>query len=157
MASTRENFAAYLRAAMEAAALPRVEDLSAATGGAVKISTLYRWLRADGDEDGELSWKRLRAVADVLGIPPLEMFVAAGLLSPEEARFEGRPQPPEKRTIEDEIRSDRRLSPERQEALITLLGELREEHTGRTSVRARRTQVPSDQGIDTDVNTELSG
>jgi hypothetical protein len=158
MASTRDTFAAYLRAAMGRAGLPTAPDVEDATGGAVKRGTIYRWLRGDGyGDEGEVSPRLVRAAAKALGVPPLEMFVAAGLLSAEEAGLEGEPEPPRVRTIEDDIREDRRLTPERQELLIQLLETLTEEHTGRTSVRTRRPRTSPDQGIDTDDNEELSG
>lgn len=156
MASTREKFAAFLRAAMDAAGV-RPQDVETATGGDVRMSTIYRWLRAEGDDGVELSWKRLRAVGDVLNVPPLDMAVAAGLLSAEEAGYARNPPPPVRRSIEDEIRVDPRFSPRRREALIALIEELSEEESPRTPVRPSRTRVSPDQGIDTGDNEELSG
>lgn len=156
MASTHDSFAVYLRAAMEAAGMPRAEEVAAATHGVVKVSTVYRWLRPDDDE-GERSPRRLRAVATALNVPVMDMFIAAGVVMPEEAGREGVPSPPEVPSIEDQIRTDPRVREGLKEPLIQLLEALTEEHAGRSPARTRRTNVPLDQDIDTDVNEEQSG
>jgi transcriptional regulator with XRE-family HTH domain len=148
------DFPEYLQRAMSAAGYPRPVDVERGTNGEVAQGVVGRWLAGKGESP---TISKLRPVANLLGITLAEMMVSAGLVEPYEVGLEEDPIPPKARTIEDEIRSDPRLRDDRKEALIRLLESLREEHTSRTPVRARRTHVSPDQGIDTDGNEELSG
>jgi transcriptional regulator with XRE-family HTH domain len=148
------DFPEYLQRAMNAAGYPRAVDVERGTDGGVAQGVVGRWLAGKGESP---TIGKLRPVARLLRVPLSEMMVAAGLVEPHEVGLEADPIPPEARTLEDDIRADSRLTPSRQEALIVILAELVEEHSGRTSVRSRRTHVSPDQGIDTADNEELSG
>ena len=85
-ASGRE-WAAYLESAMRSAGLSQAE-LARRTG--LAESMVSRWLRGLNQPDVP----NLRRVGPVLGVPMLELIVAAGYLSLEEAELRDAPQPP---------------------------------------------------------------
>jgi transcriptional regulator with XRE-family HTH domain len=85
-ASGRE-WAAYLESAMRSAGLTQAE-LARRTG--LAESMVSRWLRGLNQPDVP----NLRRVGPVLGVPMLELIVAAGYLSLEEAELRDTPEPP---------------------------------------------------------------
>lgn len=138
MASTTDSFAGYLRAAMDSAGLPLPRDVEEATNGVAKTTTIYRWLRGEG-EDGELSARILRAVAEVVHVPVLTMFVAAKLLTAKEAGLEADPSPPAPEpTIEERIRARTELYDDEKEAVISMLRVLETRSAERRPSRQRR-------------------
>ena len=83
-----EGWPAYLRRAMESAGYDKAADLARDSGvGEVQLS---RWLRGANVPDVD----NLRKLVRPLRIPMLELMVAAGHLSPAEARMRDRPTPP---------------------------------------------------------------
>jgi transcriptional regulator with XRE-family HTH domain len=110
---------------MTNAGYPRPVDVERGTSGEVKLGVVARWLRSEGEEP---SIRKLRPVAKLLGIPLLEMMVAAGLITRVEAGFEDDPAPPARRpTIEDGIRESPTYSPAMKDAMLSLLAAVREE------------------------------
>lgn len=119
------DFPAYLQTAMTNAGYPRPIDVERGTSGEVKLGVVARWLRGDGEEP---SIRKLRPVARLLGIPLLEMMVAAGLITRVEAGFEADPVPPTRRpTIEDDIRESPQFSSQMKDAMLGLLAAVRDE------------------------------
>lgn len=82
-----KGWGSYLRKAMAAKGLGAA-DLARATG--VNQSLISRWLK---DEIAP-SVENLRRVSKALGIPLLDLLVAAGHVEPGEARMRDRPEPP---------------------------------------------------------------
>lgn len=118
------SFAAYLKAAMDAARISSGAQLAEEAG--LAQSLVSRWLNGKSIPLHDA----LRAIAEPLGVPMLDLVVRAGYLTPAEARLEGEPLPPtSKHSIEDEIRADTRIRDDRKEALIGLLDSLREEYS----------------------------
>lgn len=110
---------------MTNAGYPRPIDVERGTSGEVKLGVVARWLRGDGEEP---SIRKLRPVARLLGIPLLEMMVAAGLITRVEAGFEADPVPPTRRpTIEDDIRESPQFSSQMKDAMLGLLAAVRDE------------------------------
>jgi transcriptional regulator with XRE-family HTH domain len=128
------NFAAYLKASMKAARIGSGAQLAEAAG--IAQSLVSRWLNGKTLP----SIEALRAIAEPLGVPMRDLVVRAGYMTPDEVGLEDEPVPPtSKHSIEDEIRADARIRPDRKEALINLLEALREEDSGGgTSVREER-------------------
>lgn len=128
------DFAAYLKAAMKAARIPNGAQLAAEAG--IAPSLVNRWLNGRTLP----SIEALRAIAPPLGVPKRDLFVRAGILTPDEVGLEDKPMPPTSRhSIEDEIRADRSIRDDRKDALISLLESLREEDSGSgTNVREER-------------------
>ena len=81
------EWAAYLESAMRSAGLTQAE-LARRSG--LAESMVSRWLRGLNQPDVP----NLRRVRPVLGVPMLELIVAAGYLSLEEAELQDAPQPP---------------------------------------------------------------
>ena len=81
------EWAAYLESAMRSAGLSQAE-LARRSG--LAESMVSRWLRGLNQPDVP----NLRRVRPVLGVPMLELIVAAGYLSLEEAELQDAPQPP---------------------------------------------------------------
>jgi transcriptional regulator with XRE-family HTH domain len=81
------DWAAYLESAMRSAGLTQAE-LARRTG--LAESMVSRWLRGLNQPDVP----NLRRVGPVLGVPMLELIVAAGYLTLEEAELRDPPQPP---------------------------------------------------------------
>lgn len=110
---------------MNNAGYPRPVDVERGTNGQVKLGNVARWLRGEGEVP---SIAKLRAVGELLGVPILEMQVAAGLITAQEAGFEDDPKPPAPRpTLEDLIRESPDYSPEMKEAMAALLTAARDE------------------------------
>lgn len=150
------DFPQYLQHAMDAAGMPTPAEVGRAAMAAgldVDQNLVSRWLR--GSMKQAPSVDKLRPVAELLHVPLNKMMVAAGVAEPHEVGLAEDPRPPA--TIEERIRSDKRLTPGKAEILIQLLEELRGEHSTRTSVRIKGQTNPADQGIDTGDNKELSG
>lgn len=150
------DFPQYLQHAMDAAGLPTAADVERAARKIdleVDQNLVSRWLRGQLRQPPTVA--KLRPVAEVLHVPLNEMMVASGVAEPHEVGLTTHPKPPI--SLEERIRGDKRLSSGKAEILVQLLGELREEHSPRTPVRIRRHTNPTDQGIDTDGNQELSG
>lgn len=81
------EWAAYLESAMRSAGLTQAE-LARRSG--LAESMVSRWLRGLNQPDVP----NLRRVRPVLGVPMLELIVAAGYLSLEEAELQDAPEPP---------------------------------------------------------------
>ncbi len=81
------EWAAYLESAMRSAGLTQAE-LARRSG--LAESMVSRWLRGLNQPDVP----NLRRVRPVLGVPMLELIVAAGYLSLEEAELRDAPEPP---------------------------------------------------------------
>ena len=135
----RISFAAYLDKAMRAAGYMRpngdldVPALHRMSG--VPDSILRRWLNLDGDP----GLPNLRLVAPALGATFLELLVAAGLASPEEAGFSENPAPPPAPpTPEERIMADDVLSDDEKTSLIQLYRVLRERHSAPEEPRRRK-------------------
>jgi transcriptional regulator with XRE-family HTH domain len=110
-------------------------DLSRLTGLADSLISKWRAGRAVP------TIPNLRLVAPALRVAPMELFVRAGHILPEEAGMTEMPEPPEAPTTpEDEIMAQDWLPAEAKAAMVTLLGELRVSHERRTgrSTRGRR-------------------
>lgn len=119
------DFPAYLQTAMTNAGYPRPIDVERGTSGEVKLGVVARWLRGDGEEP---SIRKLRPVAELLGIRLLEMMVAAGLVTAAEAGFEDDPAPPPPRpTLEDLVRASSDYSPEMKDAMSAILAAARKD------------------------------
>ena len=82
------DWAAYLESAMRSAGLTQAE-LARRSG--LAESMVSRWLRGLNQPDVP----NLRRVRPVLGVPMLELIVAAGYLTLEEAELRDSPEPPE--------------------------------------------------------------
>src|SRR5262245_16258786 len=85
--SSGRDWAAYLDAAMRSAGLTQAE-LARRSG--LAESMVSRWLRGLNQPDVP----NLRRVRPVLGVPMLELLVAAGHLTLEEAQLRDAPEPP---------------------------------------------------------------
>lgn len=81
------DWASYLDASMRGAGLSQAE-LARRSG--LAESMVSRWLRGMNQPDVP----NLRRVRPVLGVPMLELLVAAGHLTPDEAALTDRPEPP---------------------------------------------------------------
>ena len=81
------DWAAYLESAMRSAGLTQAE-LARRSG--LAESMVSRWLRGLNQPDVP----NLRRVGPVLGVPMLELIVAAGYLTLEEAELRDSPEPP---------------------------------------------------------------
>lgn len=135
----RRRFAAYLAEAMRAADYVRPSgDLdvpSLQRMSAVPDSILRRWLQ----EAGEPSLENLRKVAPALGLPPRDLFVASGLVLPEEVGLEGEPEVPQAPpTPEERILADDILSDADKGALIHALQAFRERRKNPEEQRSRK-------------------
>lgn len=86
--SDRPDWAAYLTAAMRAAGYQRASDLARAA--ALKHPLISRWM--DGTSLPDVA--SLRKLSGPLGIPLLELMVAAGHLTPAEVKMKAKPRPP---------------------------------------------------------------
>ncbi len=86
--ATGRDWAAYLDTAIRAAALTQAE-LARRSG--LAESMVSRWLRGLNQPDVP----NLRRVRPVLGVPMLELLVAAGHLTQDEALLRDAPEPPE--------------------------------------------------------------
>lgn len=118
---------------MNNAGYPRPVDVERGTEGEVKLGVVARWLRGVGEAP---SIPKLRAVGELLGIPLLEMQVAAGLITAAEAGFEDDPSPPPPRpTLEDLVRASPDYSPEMKDAMSALLVAARDEDKRQQSRR----------------------
>ena len=127
------DFPAYLQQAMTNAGYPRPADVQRATDGEVDQGVVARWLRGEGQEP---SIRKLRPVAQLLGVRLLEMMVCAGLITAVEAGFEEDPSPPAPRpTLEDLIRESPDYSAEMKNAMVALLTAAREEDKRQQSKR----------------------
>lgn len=106
----------YLRSAMAAVGIANAADLTRRTG--VNESQVSRWLRGLGQPD----LANLRRIAPALGRPLLELTVAAGHLSPDEAKLREvrAPAAPVRRGISTEG-----LDPEQERALEALVETMR--------------------------------
>jgi transcriptional regulator with XRE-family HTH domain len=128
------EFGAYLAKAIEAAGMSNA-DLARLTGLADSLISKWRANKALP------TMPNLRLLAPALRIPPMELFVRAGHVLPEEAGMAEMPEPPEAPTTpEGEIMAQSWLPDEAKAAMVTLLGELRasyERPSGR-STRADR-------------------
>jgi transcriptional regulator with XRE-family HTH domain len=110
---------------MTNAGYPRPVDVQRGTNGEVEQGVVARWLRGEGQEP---SIRKLRPVAQLLGVRLLEMMVRAGLITAVEAGFEEDPSPPPPRpTLEELVRADPAYSSEMKEAMAALLAAAREE------------------------------
>jgi len=110
---------------MENAGYPTGADVERGTEGEVDKGVVYRWLRGEGQAP---TIAKLRPVAKLLGIPLLEMMVAAGLITAAEAGFEDDPKPPPPRpTLEELVQESPDYSPEMKNAMSALLAAAREE------------------------------
>lgn len=135
----RQQFAAYFREAMRAASYVRpngdldVPALQRMSG--VHDSLLRRWLQEDGDP----SLENLRKVAPALGVLPRDLFVASGLVLPEEVGLEGEPEVPARPpTPEERIMADDILDDADKAALIHTLHALRERRKNPEEPRRRK-------------------
>jgi len=118
---------------MTNAGYPRPADVQRATDGEVDQGVVARWLRGEGQEP---SIRKLRPVAQLLGVRLLEMMVCAGLITAVEAGFEEDPSPPAPRpTLEDLIRESPDYSAEMKNAMVALLTAAREEDKRQQSKR----------------------
>lgn len=118
------DFPTYLQQAMTNAGYPRPVDVQRGTNGEVEQGVVARWLRGEGQEP---SIRKLRPVAQLLGVPLLEMQVAAGINTAAEAGLETDPTPPPPRpTLEDLVRASPDYSPEMKEAMSALLAAARD-------------------------------
>lgn len=112
-----QNWQAYLSGAMQAAGIDSGAELARRAG--INESQVSRWLRGIGQPD----LTNLRRIAPVLGRPVLELAVAAGHLSPEEAKLkEVRPPEPQPVDVLEAIRRDPDLLPEAREHLLNQYG-----------------------------------
>lgn len=120
---------------MENAGYPTGADVERATQGEVDKGVVYRWLRGEGQAP---TIAKLRPVARLLGIPLMEMLVAAGQVTTAEAGLERDPTPPPPRpTLEDLIRSSPDYSPEMKDAMSALLAAAREEDKRQQGTKSR--------------------
>jgi transcriptional regulator with XRE-family HTH domain len=94
----------YLRHAMALAHVQNAAELSRRSG--ISESQISRWLKNRGAPDVET----LRKVARVLNRPLLEVVVAAGHLTPDEARMKDAPTIPEPASVRDTLLADPALS-----------------------------------------------
>ncbi|QOR55814.1 MAG: hypothetical protein YHS30scaffold324_46 [Catenulispora phage 69_17] len=118
------SFAAYLKAAMQAARIPNGAQLAEEAG--LAQSLVSRWLNGKTMP----SIDNLRAIAEPLGLEPRELWVRAGYMTRAEVGLGEEPTAPTGRhTVEDEIRADARIRDDRKEPLIALLESLREEYS----------------------------
>jgi transcriptional regulator with XRE-family HTH domain len=102
----------YLAQAMDAARVESAADLARRAG--ISEPMVSRWLRGQNQPDIE----NLRKLSPVLGIPVLTLTVAAGHLSPLEAKIREMPAPvPQEIDVPTAIREDRNLIPEAREHL----------------------------------------
>lgn len=85
---TDRRWADYLTAAMASAGYTRASDLAKASG--VKHPVISRWM--DGTSLPDVA--SLRRLVKPLGVPLLELMVAAGHLSPQEANMKAAPRKP---------------------------------------------------------------
>lgn len=88
MATTQHQWASYLEGAMEAAGYRSNTRLAADAG--IKQPVISRWLSGDVLPD----MTNLRKLAGPLGVPMLELAVAAGHLTPAEAGVKLAPRAP---------------------------------------------------------------
>jgi transcriptional regulator with XRE-family HTH domain len=98
------SWGTYLRRAMDYARIPNAAELHRRSG--ISESQISRWLRDQGAPDIET----LRKVAKTLRRPVLEVVVAAGHLTSEEARLQDAPTVPEPVGSRDAILTDQALS-----------------------------------------------
>lgn len=91
------SFAEYLRAAMKARGFVTTAALSRATG--IGDSVLSKWLSGNGGKTPRTYM--LRQLVDALGVPLIELVVAAKIMTYEEARLPEEPKPPKSLGEED--------------------------------------------------------
>lgn len=128
-----QDFSVFLRHAMNSAGFKSVAELSRASG--IGEPVINRWLAGKAQPTIEL----LRPLVPVIGVPLLDLLVAAGRMTAVEAGLEHDPSPPgPPPTIEDEIRGDPYLSADKKDALIGLLAVLRSENEVSVSNRQRK-------------------
>lgn len=84
------TFGGYLAACMQAAGYPTPASLSRATG--ISEGVLSRWLNDKGTAQPQVD--TLRRLEPVLHVPLIELMVAAEIVTWQEARLDGPPQPP---------------------------------------------------------------
>lgn len=111
-----EGFAAYLNAAMRAAQISQAD-----VARAVKVapSAVSAWLRG-----AQPSIENLRALAPLLDVHPMHLYVRAGHILPWEAGLDGMPEPPGTPDPVRAIMAQDWLPDETKRAMVTLLGEL---------------------------------
>jgi transcriptional regulator with XRE-family HTH domain len=121
--ATTHPFGAYLTRAMDAARLS-IADLERQTG--INNSLISKWRLGRTVP----SMENLRLLAPALHVPPMDLFVRAGHVMPEEAGLTSMPDPPEPHplTAEEVIRADPYLSDDKKDAFIALLNTLRDEY-----------------------------
>jgi transcriptional regulator with XRE-family HTH domain len=130
--AVRQDFAAFLRHAMNSAGYVSAAELSRASG--VGEPVLNKWLSNRTQPTIEL----LRKVAPAIGVPLLELLVAAGRMTAIEAGLEADPTPPAPApTIEEQMLA-LPMSDDKKQALIALLHVLRDENDDHRSDRRRR-------------------
>lgn len=101
----------------------------------VHDSLLRRWLQEAGDP----SLENLRKVAPALGLPPRDLWVAAGLVLPGEVGLEDEPEVPKSPpTAEDRILADDILTDADKEVVIHTLNALRERNKNSEEPRRRK-------------------
>ena len=99
------SWATYLRRAMTHARVPNAAELSRRSG--ISESQISRWLRDVGAPDIET----LRKVGKPLRRPMLEMLVAAGHITQQEAQMKDAPTVPDAPQTRQAILDDPALSP----------------------------------------------
>lgn len=116
----RQPWQNYLRAAMQAANIRNAAELARLSG--VNESQISRWLRGVGSPD----LSNLRRISPVLRVPVLQLMVAAGHLTPEEAKLRD-VKPPTAPPVRRGISTDG-LDPEQEKALEALVETMRSQN-----------------------------
>lgn len=131
--STPHPFGSYLTRAMDAARLS-IADLERQTG--INNSLISKWRLGRTVP----SMENLRLLAPALGVPPMDLFVRAGHVKPDEAGMTSMPEPPPppQRSAEDMIRNDPYLSDDKKAAFLTLLNSVRKEYAQEESEPASK-------------------
>lgn len=121
--ATPHPFGAYLTRAMDAARLS-IADLERQTG--INNSLISKWRLGRTVP----SMENLRLLAPALRVSPMDLFVRAGHVTPEEAGLAALPEPPSPvpASAEDGIRAEPYLSDDKKEAFIALLNVMRDEY-----------------------------
>lgn len=121
--ATPHPFGVYLTRAMDAARLS-IADLERQTG--INNSLISKWRLGRTVP----SMENLRLLAPALHVPPMDLFVRAGHVMPEEAGLAALPEPPEPRppTAEEGIRAEPYLSDDKKDAFIALLNTIRDDY-----------------------------
>lgn len=127
------EFGVYLDAAMDAAGITQAQ-LARKIG--ISESMISRWRRGAVPE-----MEGLRALAHALDKEPMELFIRAGRVLPEEAGYTAMPEAPRPPSVEEAIAADPLMSKRGKEAFLLIYRQFEE----RIAAEREAEQAEADQ------------